>query len=299
MDPERYEILGICGQGGRAIVYKAIAKTVNSAVAVKQLRTDVAVNLPAIVSFKREAKITSNLRCPQIVPAFGFGVDETNGAPYLVLDFVDGPTLKQVLEERGRISIEMLRVMAKDGPDALQHLHENKILHSDLKPSKFMFSNVVGNLTMKLIGFGRAKSFPQASVAEGEHEGQDEFCPLYSSPEQFLGRPLGPASDIYSFGCVLYEALTGAPPFCGESPLETASMHLHYAPMPPSEFASDPSLEPLDPVLLKCLAKEPEERYATAVEVGQALLAIPAIGGRTPATQATTSGGWKKLFGLK
>jgi eukaryotic-like serine/threonine-protein kinase len=298
MDPERYEILGICGEGGRAVVYKAIAKTVNSAVAVKQLRMDAAVNLPAIVSFKREAKITSNLRCPQIVPAFGFGVDETNGAPYLVLDYVDGPTLKQVLEQRGRISIEMLRVMAKDGPDALSHLHENNIVHSDLKPSKFMFANVVGNLTMKLIGFGRAKSLTQQGAIEGEETAADEFCPLYSSPEQFLGRPIGPGSDIYSFGCVLYEALTGAPPFCGESALETASMHLNLAAVPPSEFANDPSLEPLDPVVLKCLAKEPEERYTSAAQLSDALLSIPAIGGRATAV-ASTSGRWKKLFGLK
>jgi serine/threonine protein kinase len=298
MDPERYEILGICGQGGRAIVYKAIAKAVNSAVAIKKLRTDVSVDLATIVSFKSEAKITSNLRSPHCVSTFGFGVEESTGAPYLVLDFVDGPTLKQVLEERGRIPIDMLRVLAKEGPEALAHLHENNLVHTDLKPSKFMFANVVGNTTLKLVGYGRAKPYPQKALVEGEDNvDSDQFCPLYSSPEQFLGNAIGPASDIYSFGCVLYEALTSAPPFCGESALETASMHLNYAPMPPSEFAKDPSLEPLDAVVLKCLAKDPAERYATALELQHAMQIIPAIGGRSAAS--ASPGGWKKLFGLK
>lgn len=296
MDPERYEILGVCGQGGRAIVYKAIAKAVNSAVAVKKWR-EMPVKPNAIQSFKAEAKVTSNLKTPHCVSVFGFGLEESTGAPYLVLDFVDGPTLKQVLEQHVRISIDQLRLLAKEAPEALAHLHENGIVHADLKPSKFMFAS---NNTLKLVGFGRAKNFPQPVVEFDEDASDDQaFCPLYSSPEQFLGNPIGPASDIYSFGCVLYEALTGAPPFCGESPLVTASMHLNTPPLPPSEFCGDSSLEPLDQVVLKCLAKTPEDRYATALDVGQALHQVAAIGGRSAASAGSgLGGGWKKLFGL-
>ena len=260
----RYELDGVVGRGGMAEVYRARDIRLDRIVAIKTLRTDLARDQIFQARFRREAQSAASLNHPSIVAVYDTGEDMTSGVPvpYIVMEYVDGRTVRDLLQEGHRLLPERSLEIIDGVLRALDYSHQAGIVHRDIKPGNVM---VTRNGDIKVMDFGiaRAMSDAQATMTQ---TAQVIGTAQYLSPEQARGERVDSRSDLYSTGCLLCELLTGRPPFTGDSPVAIAYQHVRENPVPPSRV--DPDVPPwADGIVLKAMAKSPADRYQTAADM--------------------------------
>ena len=260
----RYELDGVVGRGGMAEVYRARDIRLDRIVAIKTLRADLARDQIFQARFRREAQSAASLNHPSIVAVYDTGEDMATGVPvpYIVMEYVDGRTVRDLLQEGHRLLPERSLEIIDGVLRALEYSHQAGIVHRDIKPGNVM---VTRNGDIKVMDFGiaRAMSDAQATMTQ---TAQVIGTAQYLSPEQARGDRVDARSDLYSAGCLLYELLTGRPPFTGDSPVAIAYQHVRENPVPPSRV--DPDVPPwADAIVLKAMAKPPADRYQSAAEM--------------------------------
>jgi eukaryotic-like serine/threonine-protein kinase len=268
---DRYELGEILGFGGMSEVHLARDVRLHRDVAVKVLRADLARDPSFYLRFRREAQNAAALNHPSIVAVYDTGEAETPSGPlpYIVMEYVDGVTLRDIVHTEGPLPPRRAIEIIADACQALNFSHQNGIIHRDVKPANIMIS---ATNAVKVMDFGIARaiadsgnSVTQTAAVIGTAQ--------YLSPEQARGDTVDARSDVYSLGCVLYEILTGEPPFTGDSPVAVAYQHVREDPVPPSQRHEGISAD-LDAVVLKALAKNPDNRYQTAAEMRADLVRV-------------------------
>ncbi|SNT61734.1 serine/threonine protein kinase [Streptosporangium subroseum] len=261
---DRYELDGVVGRGGMAEVYRARDIRLDRIVAIKTLRADLARDHIFQARFRREAQSAASLNHPSIVAVYDTGEDTSEGAPvpYIVMEYVDGRTLRDLLRADRRLLPERASELVDGILRALDYSHRGGIVHRDIKPANVMITR---NGDVKVMDFGIARAMAD-SAATMTQTAQVIGTAQYLSPEQARGERVDARSDIYSTGCVLYELLTGQPPFTGDSPVAIAYQHVREEPIPPSQI--DPDIPKwADAIVLKAMAKDPAHRYQNAGEM--------------------------------
>ncbi len=218
----RYEVLGLVGSGGMGTVWKVFDKELNETFAIKVLNPDLVADETANKRFQKEAKLASELTHANIAAIFGPGTDN-RGRPYIIMRYVDGESLADILKREGKLSEERALDIFKQICEALSHSHMKGIVHRDIKPSNIIISKTEsGGDLVQIVDFGIARYiYEEVTKTQALTKAVDIFgSPMYMSPEQFLGEEITAQSDIYSLGCVLYEMLTGTPPFTDENPVK-------------------------------------------------------------------------------
>ncbi len=260
---ERYKLEEFIGQGGMSLVYRAVDLRTGHSVAVKILKSEYNSDKEFLERFQREAQAASLMSHHNIVNLLDVGVE--GEYRYLVLEYVSGNTLKDIIRQRGRLSAELAIQVTVRILSALQHAHDNGIIHRDIKPQNVLIHS---DGHVKVADFGIARMTNAFTISKGDTVVGSVH---YSSPEQATGSVVEATSDIYSTGVVLYEMLTGRVPFVGDTPVSVAMQHINE--MPPSvlDFAPETPLEVVA-VLMKALAKSPKDRYQSARDMADALL---------------------------
>jgi eukaryotic-like serine/threonine-protein kinase len=273
---DRYELGDILGFGGMSEVHLARDVRLHRDVAVKVLRADLARDPSFYLRFRREAQNAAALNHPSIVAVYDTGEAETptGPLPYIVMEYVDGVTLRDIVHTDGPLPPQRAIEIIADACQALNFSHQNGIIHRDVKPANIMISSTNA---VKVMDFGIARAIADSSSVT--QTAAVIGTAQYLSPEQARGDPVDARSDVYSLGCVLYEILTGEPPFTGDSPVSVAYQHVREDPVPPSARHEGISSD-LDAVVLKALAKNPENRYQTAAEMRADLVRVH--NGETP-----------------
>ncbi|MCW2696793.1 MAG: pknB, partial [Modestobacter sp.] len=265
---------------GMAEVHRGRDLRLGREVAVKVLRHDLARDPSSQVRFRREAQAAASLNHPAIVAVYDTGEDRTpSGAtPYIVMEYVEGETLRDVLRREGRLTPERAMSLTADICAALDFSHRNGIVHRDVKPGNVM---ITPQGTVKVMDFGIARAVSD-SAATMTSTAAVIGTAQYLSPEQARGEGVDARSDVYSAGCLLYELATGTPPFTGDSPVAVAYQHVREDPRTPSSI--NPGIPPeLDSILLKAMSKNPANRYQSAADMRADLLRAVA-GQRVEAT---------------
>jgi eukaryotic-like serine/threonine-protein kinase len=260
----RYELDGVIGRGGMAEVYRARDLRLDRVVAIKTLRSDLARDPTFQARFRREAQSAASLNHPSVIAVYDTGEDmlDHNPVPYIVMEYVEGRTLRDVLQEEHRLPAERALQMTDGILRALDYSHRGGIVHRDIKPANVMLT---AGGEVKVMDFGIARALAD-SAATMTATAQVIGTAQYLSPEQARGERVDARSDIYSTGCVLYELLTGRPPFQGDSPVAIAYQHVREEPIPPSQL--DPSIpQYANAIVMKALAKDPNYRYQSAAEM--------------------------------
>lgn len=258
----RYEIQSRLGDGGMATVFGGTDRVLGRRVAIKVLSPHYARDRKAVERFRREAQAAAGLNHPNVVSVFDTGSDD--GVHYIVMEHVEGRTLADVIGEEGALPPGSAATIAVDVCRALASAHEKGMVHRDVKP---------GNVLLASDGGVKVTDFGIARVASGEPltvTGSVMGTASYLSPEQARGGEVDERSDVYSLGCVLYEMLTGAPPFDGETPLAIAYKHVEEDPVPPSSVNPGVPSE-LEAVVRKAMSKDPADRFASAAEMARDL----------------------------
>jgi serine/threonine-protein kinase len=254
----KYRVICEVGSGGMAHVYRAINMSSRKVVAVKMLKEEYLNDQEFLRRFEREAKASLALSHENIVRAFGVGDD--NGIPYIVLEYVEGKTLKDLIRESpgGHLSVQQSIGICSQILDALSYAHAHGIIHRDVKPQNVIVTN---RGRAKLADFGIAREVTASTVT---FAGKNVIGSVhYISPEQAKGLPATEESDIYSAGISLYEMLTGTVPFIGDTTVATALMHLSAKPTPPQEL--NPAVpSALNDIVLRAIDKDPDMRYSSA-----------------------------------
>jgi eukaryotic-like serine/threonine-protein kinase len=281
---ERYEIGGVLGRGGMAEVHRGRDLRLGREVAVKVLRSDLARDPSFQVRFRREAQAAASLNHPAIVAVYDTGEDRTTtgATPYIVMEYVEGETLRDVLRREGPLPAERAMSLAADICGALDFSHRNGIVHRDVKPGNVM---ITPQGAVKVMDFGIARAVSD-SAATMTSTAAVIGTAQYLSPEQARGEGVDARSDVYSVGCLLYELVTGTPPFTGDSPVAVAYQHVREDPKLPSSLNPGVPSE-LDAILLKAMSKNPANRYQSAADMrtdlmralaGQRVEATPVMG---------------------
>jgi eukaryotic-like serine/threonine-protein kinase len=282
----RYELSELLGRGGMAEVRRAVDQRLGRSVAVKQLRADLAVDPTFQARFRREAQSAAGLNHPTIVAVYDTGeeTDPLSGVsiPYIVMELVEGPTLRDVLREGRKILPERALELTQGVLEALSYSHKAGIVHRDIKPANVMLTPNGG---VKVMDFGIARAVADTSATMTQTAAVIGTA-QYLSPEQARGETVDARSDLYSTGCLLYELLAGRPPFVGDSPVSVAYQHVREVPVPPSQL--DPEITPeIDAVVLKALAKDPDDRYQSAAEMRADISRL--LSGEQTTAQRTTA----------
>jgi eukaryotic-like serine/threonine-protein kinase len=260
----RYELDGIVGRGGMAEVFRARDIRLDRIVGVKTLRDDLARDQTFQARFRREAQSAASLNHPSIVAVYDTGEDMVGSlpVPYIVMEFVDGRTLRDLLRDDRRLLPERAAEITDGVLRALDYSHRNGIVHRDIKPGNVMLTRS-GDVKVMDFGIARAVSDSQMTMTQ---TAQVIGTAQYLSPEQARGERVDARSDLYSTGCLLYELLTGRPPFTGDSPVAIAYQHVKEDPVPPSQV--DPEVPAwADAIVLKAMEKSPADRYQSAGEM--------------------------------
>ncbi|HWB65531.1 MAG TPA: Stk1 family PASTA domain-containing Ser/Thr kinase [Mycobacteriales bacterium] len=281
----RYELGPIVGQGGMAEVHRGRDTRIDRQVAIKLLRSDLTRDPSFRNRFRREAQSAAALNSPSIVAVYDTGEDRIGGrdTPYIVMEYVEGETLRDLLATEGRLSPQRALQIAAAICQALELAHVAGIVHRDIKPGNVM---ITPSGEVKVMDFGIARALTSSTSTMTETATVIGTA-HYLSPEQARGEHVDARSDVYSTGCLLYELLTGAPPFTGESAVAVAYQHVREDPLPPSSIEPDIP-KAADAIVLTAMAKNPADRYATAGEMradleralaGRRVHATPVIGG--------------------
>lgn len=261
----RYEIGEVIGYGGMAEVHRGRDLRLGRDVAVKLLRSDLSRDESFLTRFRREATNSASLNHPNIVAVFDTG--EEHGIPYMVMEFVGGRTLKEVLLAEGRFDYVTACEIVADMCSALDFSHKHHIIHRDVKPGNVMLSDTN---QVKVMDFGIARALASGQATMTQTSAVIGTA-QYLSPEQARGEAVDARSDVYAAGCLLYELLVGHPPFTGDNPVSVAYQHVREDARPPSEL--NPSVPAtVDAVVMKALAKNPDNRYRSAGEMREDLL---------------------------
>lgn len=283
---DRYEILSEVGRGGMSIVYEARHLLMDKVRAIKMLLSQLMYDQTSKKRFQREAQAASCLDHPNIIAVHDFGIAPT-GQPYLVMDFLVGESLAELIKREQKIEQFRAVKIFLQACDALSHAHKKGVIHRDLKSSNIMLvEDESTHDIVKVLDFGIAKlmpasgKFPQNLTQTGEVFGS----PIYMSPEQCLGQTLDERSDIYSMGTMFYEALSGLPPLVGNTIVDT--MQMHVATKPASFATASIQVFPqLEAFVFKALEKKPENRFQTMEEMFHALVDTYVLMGGPPLTK--------------
>ncbi|MER5371575.1 Stk1 family PASTA domain-containing Ser/Thr kinase [Streptomyces sp. NPDC002553] len=295
----RYELSHVLGRGGMAEVYLAHDTRLGRTVAVKTLRADLARDPSFQARFRREAQSAASLNHPAIVAVYDTGEDYIDNVsiPYIVMEYVDGSTLRELLHSGRKLLPERAMEMTIGILQGLEYAHRSGIVHRDIKPANVMLTR---NGQVKVMDFGIARAMGDSGMTMTQTAAVIGTA-QYLSPEQAKGEQVDARSDLYSTGCLLYELLTVRPPFVGDSPVAVAYQHVREEPQAPSVFDPEITAE-MDAIVLKALVKDPNYRYQSADEMradieacldGQPVAATAAMGsvgyGGYPDDQATTA----------
>lgn len=273
----RYLLGDTIGFGGMSEVYLARDQRLDRDVAIKVLRADLARDPSFYLRFRREAQNAASLNHPSIVAVYDTGEADTDEGPlpYIVMEYVQGDTLRDLVRNDGPFDPRRASAVIADVCAALDFSHKNGIVHRDMKPANIMI-NLAGEV--KVMDFGIARAISDASSTMTQTAAVIGTA-QYLSPEQARGERVDARSDIYSVGCVLFEILSGEPPFTGDSPVAVAYQHVSEEPPAPSSINPDISPE-LDSIVLKALSKNPANRYQNAAEMRGDLVSV--LSGQRP-----------------
>ncbi|MDQ4040079.1 MAG: Stk1 family PASTA domain-containing Ser/Thr kinase [Actinomycetota bacterium] len=266
---QRYEVGEVLGRGGMAEVHRGRDIRLGREVAIKVLRSDIARDPTFQARFRREAQAAASLNHPAIVAVYDTGEDSVaaGDVPYIVMEYVEGRTLRDVLKDKGVMDVKAAMSFAADICAALDFSHRNGIVHRDVKPGNVM---ITPTGAVKVMDFGIARAVSDSSVTMTSTAAVIGTA-QYLSPEQARGESVDARSDVYSAGCLLFELVTGAPPFQGDSPVAVAYQHVREDPRPPSTI--NPAVPPaLDAIVLKAMSKNPANRYQSAADMRTDLL---------------------------
>ena len=267
---ERYEVEAVIGSGGMSVVYRARHKLMNKNVAIKLLDPRLVRQQIAVKRFQLEAQAASRLNHPNVIIVHDFGITP-DGQPFMVMDFLQGKSLMDMLDETPQVMPERARKIFIQIASGLGHAHRCGVVHRDVKPNNIIIEiDHNGEEAVKIVDFGIAKVASDSSNPQERLTRAGEFfgTTMYMSPEQCRGKDVDHRSDIYSLGCVMVEALTGLPPFEGDNDLDT--MQLHLSAEPPSLKVRRPDLqipEQFEEITRKALDKNYEMRYQTMDEL--------------------------------
>ena len=271
----RYEIRDLIGRGGMAEVHLGYDTRLSRIIAIKLLRSDIAGDPTFQARFRREAQSAAALNHPTIVAVYDSGEEEitapngaTRSVPYIVMEYVEGHTVRELLGDGDAVPIPEAVEITTGVLDALEYSHRAGIVHRDIKPGNIMLTSTGA---VKVMDFGIARAMEDSSATVTQTHAVVGTA-QYLSPEQARGEVVDARSDLYSTGCLLYELLTGQPPFTGDSAVAIAYQHVREIPKPPSALAADVP-ESLDRVVLKALAKARDDRYQDAAHMRNELLA--------------------------
>ncbi|QFQ98728.1 serine/threonine protein kinase [Streptomyces phaeolivaceus] len=261
----RYRMTHRLGRGGMAEVFAAEDVRLGRTVAVKLLRSDLAEDPISKARFTREAQAVAGLNHHSIVAVYDSGEDVVNGTPvpYIVMELVEGRTIRDLLINAEAPGPEQALIIVSGVLEALAYSHQHGIVHRDIKPANVIITH---NGAVKVMDFGIARALHGASTTMTQ-TGMVMGTPQYLSPEQALGKAVDHRSDLYATGCLLYELLALRPPFIGETPLSVVYQHVQDIPVPPSQVSEGAAPPELDGLVVRSLAKEPDDRFQTAEEM--------------------------------
>ncbi|MBX9573637.1 MAG: serine/threonine protein kinase [Candidatus Obscuribacterales bacterium] len=265
---DKFELTAFLGSGGMSEVYKARHIVTGKIVAVKILHQKLAKEENTSKRLKQEAQAAGALTHSSILSVHDFGVDSA-GTPFLVMDFLDGVSLSDILKKEGPLPLDRFLTIIQQVASALAHAQQQNVVHRDLKPSNIMILKE-GKDRAKIVDFGIAKLVDPNNEASQRLTQTGELfgSPLYMSPEQCTGAPVDPRSDIYALGCVMFEALSGKTPHMGETVFDTIHRHINSSPPPLIAAQLEPQVrDRLEGIILKCLAKNPADRYQSAASI--------------------------------
>ncbi len=286
----RFKVVEPIGTGGMGRVYRAVQQPLNRAVALKILDYNYGAGKDEAFRqrFLVEAALTAKLSHPNTITVIDYGCTP-NGIFYIAMEYLDGRTLDQVVNDEGPIEWRRVLNIGQQVCRSLREAHNLGVVHRDLKPGNVMLLHADDDTDqVKVLDFGLVKSFIVGQELEGRaitQQGMLMGSPPYMAPEQGEKNHADPRSDIYSLGTVLYEALTGAPPFTGKSAMEVILKHVHQ-PVPPMRVTGEPVPAEMEAFVARCLAKSPMDRFQSMDEVLQALQELS-----TPQQFATPTGG--------
>jgi eukaryotic-like serine/threonine-protein kinase len=262
---DRYQLQDPIGRGGMATIYRARDLRMDRVVAVKVLREVYSTDPKFVRRFQVEAKAASALQHPNIVQVFDYG--QTDGNYYIVMELVEGTDLRRYLRSRGVLDVDRAIIIAHDVALGLGAAHRRDIVHRDVKPQNVLVGR---GGSIKLTDFGIASVYKDINAERLTTTGMTLGTVQYYAPEQAQGEIVSPAADVYALGIVMYEMVTGHPPFDGDSPVAVAMQHIQDIPTAPSQI--NPNLSPpLEGIILRCLEKVPEMRFRDGSQLARAL----------------------------
>jgi serine/threonine-protein kinase len=287
-----YEVISIIGHGGMGVVYKARHTLMDRIVAIKMLKSTLISDSMSVKRFQQEVKASARIDHPHAITVYNFGISP-EGLPYIVMDFLQGSSLAEVIKAEGHIEVDRGVKIITQACEALAHAHKQGVVHRDLKPSNIVLTEYDEDPDfVKVVDFGVAKLMGGSADNAQRLTQTGEVCgsPVYMSPEQCMGQELDLRSDIYSMGILIYETLTGKLPLIGRTMVDTMSKHVSE--MPPTFSKIRPDLyipERIEQVVMKAMAKDPADRHQNMDELREDLEnAIPKPG-RSSALRHTQS----------
>ncbi len=262
---ERYQLQDPIGRGGMATIYRGRDMRMESVVAIKVLREVYSTDPKFVTRFQREADAASGLHHPNIVQVYDYG--QTDGNYFIVMELIEGTDLRRYLRSRGILAVDRAIIIAHDVALGLGAAHRRGIVHRDVKPQNVLVGR---DGTIKLTDFGIASVYKDINAERLTTTGMTLGTVQYYAPEQAQGEIVSPSADVYALGIVMYEMLTGRPPFDGDTPVAVAMQHIQDVPVPPSQL--NPNIPPaLEDIIMRCLEKIPEMRYRDGSVLARAL----------------------------
>ncbi len=269
----RYQLVREIGRGGMGRVYQAVDTETGRAVAAKIMTATAESDIQALLRFQQEGAVLSTLKHPNIVQVSGTFLEEETCS--IVMELLEGRSLADILHTE-RLSLPRIKHLSEQVATALVYAHGRGIVHRDIKPDNVM---VVGDDRVKVTDFGIARIL--GGGAPHTLTGMSLGTPLYMAPEQIRGQTVDGRTDIYALGAVMYQMVTGQPPFEGSDPLSIAFKHVHEAPEPPTRVSADVPLD-WEGLILTCLAKAPADRFQTAAQLEAAISRLSTGYGTAP-----------------